>query len=35
LANGVGIAMAFLLDTTLTGRRARRAKNQAPYPKER
>lgn len=35
LANGVGIAMAFLLDTTLTGRRARRAKNQAPYPKAR
>ena len=35
LANGAGIAMAFLLDTTLTGRRASRAKSQAPYPKAR
>ena len=35
LVNGVGIAMAFLLDTTLSGRRARRAKSKAPYPNAR
>ena len=35
LVNGVGIAMAFFVDTTLTQRQARRAKSQAPYPKAR
>ena len=35
LANGIGIALALLLDVTLTGRQARRAKSQAPYPKAR
>ena len=35
LVNGVGIAMAFLVDTTLTERQGRRAKSQAPYPRAR
>jgi hypothetical protein len=35
LVNGVGIATAFFVDTTLTERQARRAKSQAPYPKAR
>jgi hypothetical protein len=33
LANGIGITLAFLIDATLTGRQARRAKSRAPYPK--
>ncbi len=35
LVNGVGIAGAFLLDTSLTERQARRAKSRATYPKAR